>query len=94
MTYMSIHTIAYEDLDNEALVDWLENQSDDGFVLITDGDESLQRDFSPEVLTLEQVLAEISNNEAVIFAEDAPTIEGFTRGVSYWGDAKLTKDAD
>ncbi len=92
MTYMNINTVNYDDLDNQDLVSWLEERmGDDGFVFVTDGDESLQRDFDPVVLSLDEVLRDISPNEVIVFGDEAPKIDGFEKGVSYWGHSKLTK---
>lgn len=95
MTYMHINTVNYDDLEQKEKVGWLEVRAgDEGFVLITDGDQSLQRDFEATVMTLEEVLADVSPNESIVFAEEAPFIEGFTKGKSYWGHEILTKDMD
>lgn len=93
--YMHISTINFDNLKSEELVRWLEERAgDEGFVFVSDGDHSCQRDFDLELMTLEEVMNDISENEIVVFAEDAPLLEGFTKGVSYWGDSMLTKDLE
>ena len=92
MTYMHINTVNYDDLDDQEKANWLQAHEGDGFVLITDGDESLQRDFESNVLSLDQVLDEVPESGSIIFAEDAPNIAGFIKSKSYWGDDKLTRD--
>ncbi len=75
MTYKQLSTIIFDDLEPVSLA-WLQAPDRDleKFAHIIDGDDSLQRELHPVELTLEQVLAEISYGQRVVFGEKPDTV--------------------
>lgn len=96
MTYMHINTVNWDELDSDETREWVESRAgEDFFVLVTDGDQSLQRGIDCIPLELEQVLADCSPNEDIVLATDMVAPDGFVvSGPSYWGHPMITKDMD
>lgn len=94
MTYMHINTVNWDELETDTC-EWVQSQAGENFfVLVTDGDQSLQRDIDCIPLTLDEVLTDCSPNQNIVLAEEMAAPVGFTAGVSYWGHPMLTRDMD
>jgi len=95
MTYMHIATVNWDALENDDTREWVESQwCEDFFVLVTDGDQSLQQDIDRTPLALEQVLTDCSPNEDIVLADEMETPDGFMAGKSYWRHPMLTRNVE
>lgn len=91
MTYIHSQTVHWNYLSDEQISWLLEN--DDCFVLITDGDSSVQYNFDEIPLTFEEVLEACSPDEEIVLYQMPEEIpDGFVLSKSYWGDFMLVKE--
>lgn len=91
MTYIHSQTVHWNYLSDKQISWLLEN--DDCFVLIADGDSSVQYNFDEIPLTFEEVLEDCSPDEEIVLCEMPIKIpDGFHLSKSYWGDFMLVKN--
>lgn len=91
MTYMHTQIVHWDNLSNEQ-INWL-IKNDECFVLISEGDSSIQYDFDIIPLTFEEVLEDCSLDEEIVLCEKPKEIPvGFYLSKSYWGDFMLIKE--
>lgn len=93
MTYIHSQRVHWYYLSDKQISWLLEN--DDCFVLITDGDSSMQYNFDEIPLTFEKVLGICSPNEEIVLCQMPEKIpDGFRLSKAYCGDLMLVKNSD
>lgn len=83
MTYIQIENVSTKYLA-QSVVDWLEDQDFDRFVLVTDGDESMVRAIEQDALPFAVMMGDLERGDRVVSGMPIAESKNFEKLKSYW----------